>query len=399
MARSSIKRITKSYFARFAAWALVHNFVDLLAMVLPVRRTEFERKRVVFVKLDGVGDYIIWTAAFEAIKEKYPSTDYERLLVCNEKVAAFASGSFFDQTLFVDTARFASSPVYRWKMMVQIRRLAADVAINARSSRDFLWGDSIVRCSGAAIRIGRKGIGNLMTPFQDGISAGWYTRLVPGPDAGDHEILSNLALLDLDEKYLSIQPEIQILVPTEPRLRGKRYAVFFLGASEDGKRWPLGKIAEAAERISKDHGLTVVLCGGPEDRHLSGSLDKYFSGQFVDMIGNTLPELSAVIGQAQLLITNDTAAVHIAVAQRCPAVVIAPGNQFGRYLPYPKSLLDAGLPLVTLSENANCGECDATCVRARSEADSLRPCVANVAVSDVVAAAARLLANSREATH
>ena len=66
MSVAPVKLLKKSYVVRFVAWVLVHNFVDLLAMALPLRRTRSDRKRVLFVKLDGVGDYIIWTAAFEA---------------------------------------------------------------------------------------------------------------------------------------------------------------------------------------------------------------------------------------------------------------------------------------------------------------------------------------------
>ncbi|MBK9529570.1 MAG: hypothetical protein IPO41_14965 [Acidobacteria bacterium] len=206
MPQAALRRIKKSYLARFAAWALVHNFVDLLAMALPIRRKHYGRKRVVFVKLDGVGDYIIWTAAFEAIRGKYPSLEFERILIANERFREFADiDGTFDERVFINVAKLASSPSYRFGVMRKVGGLGASVIVNPRLTRDFLWGDSVVRCSGAETRIGSEGIENLMSPFQERLSAKWYTELKASPEPGIHELFSNASFLEVDLQG-SIQP-------------------------------------------------------------------------------------------------------------------------------------------------------------------------------------------------
>lgn len=389
MAASSIKKITKSYFARFAAWALVHNFVDLLAMAVPVGREYAERKRVVFVKLDGVGDYIIWTAAFEAIRLRYPSNEFERLLVANERFREFADvDCTFDQRIFVSVSKLASSPVYRFGIMRKVRRLGASVIVNPRLTRDFLWGDSIVRCSGATTRIGSEGIENLMSPFMERLSAKWYTQIMPSPEPGVHEIISNSVFLGTKNGD-PIQPEIGTVPFTREDLPD-RYLVVFVGAFSADKRWPMERFAAAAKAIADEHSLKVVLCGGPGEEHLSGDFGRYFEGEFTSLIGKTtLRELADVITRAALTISNDTAAGHIAVAQRCPSVIVTPGNHVGRFFPYADETTSKQISVV---HEMPCFGCGWHCIYTDLPPGQAKPCIAGVEVDEVVAAARRLLA-------
>ncbi len=390
MTSASIKRIKKSYFARFAAWALLHNFVDLLAMMLPVRRVGSDRPRVIFVKLDGVGDYIIWTAAFDAIREKYPSSEFERVLVANERFKEFADNDeTFERRLFVDVARLASSPVYRFGVIRQVRSLGASVIVNPRLTRDFLWGDSVVRCSGAGKRIGSEGIENLMSPFQERLSAKWYTELVAAPRSGVHELISNAEFLGTTDE------SIQSTIPHQgsPIDFGKdKYAVIFLGAFSADKRWPMAKFGAAAQAIADEHSLHIVVCGGPGEEELSADFARHFNGEFTSLIGKTtLLELSAVIRYASLTISNDTAAGHIAVAQRCPSVVVTPGNHVGRFFPYPDEVTSRQISVL---HQMPCFGCGWHCIYTDLAQGEAKPCIAGVEVADVVNAAGRLLAAS-----
>lgn len=385
----SIKRIRKSYLARFAAWAFVHNFVDLVAMALPVRRAGSKRKRVVFVKLDGVGDYIIWTAAFEAIRAKYPSSEFERVLVANERFREFTDGDeTFDERLFVNGAKLASSPSYRFGVMRRVRGLGASVIVNPRLTRDFLWGDSVVRCSGAGTRIGSEGIENLMSPLQERLSAKWYTELRASPEPGIHELISNAAFLGVDDTGL-IQPETATASFSREDLPDK-YLVAFVGAFAADKRWPVDRFAAAAKAIADVHELDVVLCGGPGEEHLSDEFGRHFEGEFLSLIGETtLLELADVIRKASLTISNDTAAGHIAVAQRCPSVIVTPGNHVGRFFPYPDEVASKQISVL---HELPCFGCGWHCIYTDLAANEAKPCIAGVDVNDVVNAAKRLLA-------
>ena len=390
MTTNRFLQIKKSYLARFVSWALVHNFVDLLAMYLPVKTEPKKRKRAIFVKMDGVGDYVMWTATFDIIAKEYPTPAYERILIVNDRMREFTeTESLFDRVVFVDSVRFVSSVIYRWNVMRQVRALDADIVINPRLTRDFLWGDSIVRVSRAPVRVGSRGINNLMSRLQERISAQWYTELKRPPVSGVHETISNSEFLFRDEPTALPRPILgETIVPTHLIPEGP-YAVFFIGAFSGAKRWPIDKFAAVAKEISETFALAIAVCGGPGEEYLGDEFCEYFTGEVANLVGRTsLADLAAVIGGAKLTVTNDTAAGHIAVAQRCPVVVITPGNHVGRFFPYPPEV-DAGQ--VSVIHELPCFGCGWDCIYTDLGPNEPKPCISGVTVEAVLAAAKRLL--------
>jgi ADP-heptose:LPS heptosyltransferase len=51
----------------------------------------------------------------------------------------------------------------------------------------------------------------------------------------------------------------------------------------------------------------------------------------------SLPELCEAIANAQLLLSNDSSAFHIAAAVQTPVVCVLMGRHYGRFAPYPAS--------------------------------------------------------------
>lgn len=395
MASSAKHRFKKSHLVRFVSWLVFHNPVDLLASAFPVRKRSGGRKRVVFIKMDGIGDHIIWTASFGLIERLYPAETHELILVSNERNRDLAgSADLFEQKYYVDARSFASSPTYRFQKLREIKSLGADVVINPRTTRDFLWGDSLVRASGAPIRIGSVGINNLMSPLQERISARWYTELRPAPAENMHELAANAEFLGADGSEISLPLRIEAAAASGQAalLPDEDHAVIFVGAFTEDKRWPVASFAEAAKIISREIGLKIVLCGGPGENELGVEFARYFDGEFVDLIGkSTLIELSEVVSRAKLIVSNDTSAGHIAVAQGCPAIVVTPGNHVGRYYPYPGGLSEKGVKLIAVTHEMPCFGCGWNCIYTELAEDLPKPCIANVTPQDVARAATKLL--------
>ncbi|MEO6655990.1 MAG: glycosyltransferase family 9 protein [Pyrinomonadaceae bacterium] len=392
---SGIKRLLKkSYLVRFAAWLAAFNFIDLLAVVLPTSPLQKGKKRVVFVKVDGIGDYVIWTASFDTLKRMYPETEYERILVGSDKWQGLAaSENAFHRQFFVDTDRLISKPFYRFSKMRLIRNLNADIVINARLTRDFLWGDSLVRCCGAPVKIGSSGIENLMTTVQERISDRWYTKLVIPPEKVRHELVSHLEFLseiETETKNELTLPDISGAGHSGGFDLEPEYAIFCLGAFTADKRWPTIHFAETARFLSEKYRYQIVLCGGPADKYLVDGFAKHFAGNFIDLTGKTtLLELASLIRSAMLVITNDSGPGHIAVATGCPALVLTPGNHVGRFFPYPVGL---GVRQTSVLHKMPCFGCGWECIYKDIGDNFPKPCIANISVTDVIAAIPKLLA-------
>jgi ADP-heptose:LPS heptosyltransferase len=398
-----VKRLAEnSYSARFAVWLLVLNFVDLFAMLVPVRLEKPAKKRVLFTRLDSIGDYLIWTSCFKAIRETFPAGEYELVLLGNEGWRELVTEpGIFDKTLFANRRRLVADPVYRFRIMRQVRRTGAYAAINPTFSRDFLWADSIVRCSGSRKTIGSLGIANRMTALQQRICDSWYTRLVPPPLEGEHESISNLRFIrSISGK--KVGPE-RIPLPAVPRADTKhfqlpnRYALFFLGAQYGYKRWPVERFAAAARFVGERFGLEIVTGGGPGEEFLGGQFADVFNGEFTDLIGKTsLSELGGIVAEAELLVTNDTSVCHIGIATETPTVVVNSGAHVGRFFPYPADRMAADIRQASVVHKMECFGCDWNCIYPELTREQPKPCIESVSTEQVIAAISDLMTQSAD---
>jgi ADP-heptose:LPS heptosyltransferase len=125
--------------------------------------------------------------------------------------------------------------------------------------------------------------------------------------------------------------EVRIAKPPPPRHPGT--AVIHVGAFYGSRFWPIERFAKVAQALDRD-GLPVVVTGGererdralavaelaglPEDRVLAGRID--------------LGEMAATVAAAELVVSVDTGAAHLASAYRRPSVVLfgpAPPEEWG----------------------------------------------------------------------
>ena len=107
----------------------------------------------------------------------------------------------------------------------------------------------------------------------------------------------------------------------------------------------------------------------------------------------TLPGLAAVLAHAELLVGNETSAIHIAAAVGTPAVCIVGGGHYGRFMPY--LVEEDGRPLpVAAVHRMGCFHCDWRCVYHPPKGTPV-PCIEKVEVEDVWAAVRVALAESK----
>lgn len=97
----------------------------------------------------------------------------------------------------------------------------------------------------------------------------------------------------------------------------KPLAVLAPGSAWATKRWPDQKWHELAEMLVND-GMEVAVIGAPGDADIFGA-----SKALINLCGLTsLQQVALLIGKASVLISNDSAPVHIASMQCIPVVAI-----------------------------------------------------------------------------
>jgi ADP-heptose:LPS heptosyltransferase len=112
----------------------------------------------------------------------------------------------------------------------------------------------------------------------------------------------------------------------------KPYVVLHPGSARQEKLWEAGRWAQVIERFGRDRDFDLVLTSGiskHEQAHIA-AIKNQTREQIIDLSGKTdLLTLSALIREARLLVTVDSAPMHLAAATHVPQVILfGPTNPF-----------------------------------------------------------------------
>jgi ADP-heptose:LPS heptosyltransferase len=360
--------------------------LDSLCRFLPVASETSNKKKVLIIKPDSIGDFVIWLDAAKDLRRLYPAGEYEMILLGNTVWTPLVNMlPYFNDVWTLDRPRFIKSPGYRFDMLRRIRRMNFDTVIYFVSSREFLFGDAIVRVSNAKNRIGSTGDTSNISFWLKSVSDRWYTSLLNVMGAHLMELERNayfmrgLGLRD----FKAGMPRIEWDDSLPAHFSEKNYYVIVPGAGASYRRWSIEKYKELAKLIYKETGWKGIVCGDSGEEFLGRSLENSMNASIQSWIGKTsLSELVAIINGASLVIGNETGAVHIAAALSTPSVCIVGGGHYGRFLPYKIEKYDGKCRPEIAIFKMSCFGCNWFCSCQKS-LESAYPCIANVSVESV----------------
>ena len=163
---------------------------------------------------------------------------------------------------------------------------------------------------------------------------------------------------------------------------GAPYAVIHPGCRKALKCWHAGGFSAVADFVHERFGLETVITGAPSEGALVEEVAGAIKAPAHNLAGRTsLRELAAIIEGARLVICNDSSPMHIAAALRTPTVAVFGPSKSVETAPY-------GPGHAVVEKDFPCRfTCDEDVCRFRP----FKECMRAVEVSDVTAAAERLL--------
>lgn len=287
------------------------------------------------MRLDNIGDVIMTSPALRAIKENLPDC---RLTVMTSSGGAQAASllPWVDEVLpwrvlWQDLGKLDFDPAREWELVKTLRAYHFDAAIIFTSfSQSPHPAGFLCYLAGIPLRIGEsKELGN-------GVLT---TEVAAAPDE-IHQVEHNLRLLELvgfqvRDRSLSIQiptaaqQEVTLCLAQHGIGAGEPYFLLNPWTSCQSRNYDSQRFAAAARCLALDTTWPVVVTGVSKDRDRSGTLLKALSPDAIDLIGTTtLPQLAALIANAQLVLTNNTSTMHLADATRTPSVVMFAGTEY-----------------------------------------------------------------------
>lgn len=282
--------------------------------------------KILLLQLKRIGDLIVTTPAIAALRETFPDA-HITLVVSNECAALIPAISNVD-CVFV------------------VRRNLSDLAIIFAIARqkfdycvDFTRNDRsavLALVSGAQKRVVSERI-----KHKSKIRAWVYNEFVPHRMRDMQTLDYNLALIEpLEIRNASRQMHLKLPQVAREKADSIRrdakidssFIVFHPGSARSEKFWEAQRWADVIDHARSIRQIGVVLTGGGSDfeqQHIR-EIKSRVRQPIVDLSGKTdLLTLAALIAQARLLVTVDSAPMHFAAATSTPQVVLfGPTNPF-----------------------------------------------------------------------
>lgn len=278
---------------------------------------------ILVIQTAFLGDVVLTTPLFRALRRLWPE---KRLTALTTPQAAplIAEDPHLDAVLTYDKKGKDSL----LSMAKTLRSGGYEMLVSPhRSHRTAL----LSLMSGIPIRIG----------YSDASFSWAYNRQVARP-MGEHEVDRNLALLealgskpDGEDRKLYIgygeaeSKEVNALLAACGVDSTEKIIGLCPGSIWATKRWAKEGFAAVGKALAA-RGHRIVLLGGPDDREASAFVSAQIGAAAVDAAGKTsLKALAAWMDRLSLLISNDSAPLHVAAARNTPSVAVFGATTLG----------------------------------------------------------------------
>ncbi len=348
--------------------------------------------RVLALRANGIGDFLMVVPALEAVRSCYP--DAEVTVVGDAWLPALLDGrpGPWDRCLVApafpglrglptDAAPGQDAGGFFEEQQARGYDLALQLHGGGATSNTF------VSRLGAGLTAGARAPG---APPLDR-----WVRYLPGR----HEVLrwldvAALVGAELPGGTARLVPRLVVTGADLERSRvalpgDRRFVALHVGARDLRRRWPTERFVAVA-RMLLGEGLDVVLVGGDADREASAevvaALTARADGECVDLSGRlSLPATLGTLARAELFVGNDSGPRHLAAAAGTPTVGVF---WVGNVMSFGPLAGDRDRALVSF--RMHCPVCGAEQVHHRCDHDV--PFVGDVNVAEVGEAALDLLA-------
>lgn len=323
--------------------AIIKSALDRLIDIFVFPAKNFERKTILLIRLDAIGDYVLFRNFIEILKTSEKYKGYKITLLGNaawRKLAEVLDGRYVSNFIWLERKKFVQSPFYRYQKFKEIVSKGYEIVISPVFNRETYYADSIVKLIKAGEKVGSAGDLSFRKKRQR--NDRYYTRIIPGKQETLFEFYRNKEFFEnlLDIKIGMVGPHIQYNISKSIFDLPDNYFVTFIGASSGLKKWDIRHFAKVSRNIRERYQYNAVLCGAEKDIPDAKKFRRYYGDDFVDLVGWTsLVDLLHIFSKAMLVMSNDTSAAHLAVALGTADVfVVANGSHYGRFTPYPKTI-------------------------------------------------------------
>jgi heptosyltransferase-2 len=295
-----------------------------------------EIKRILIVQTAFLGDVILTTPLIKGLRGVFPDSSIFFLLIPETK-RLLDNNPHLNEVLTYDKRGRKGVGTFL-QILEQVKKHNFDLAVIPHHSfRSAL----LTYLAGIPVRIGfDKSAGSIL-----------FTRKVTYR-SDIHEVERNLSLIsEFESPPIDSSPE---LFPSADDFSFAHEQLFDSGIQEGDrivavapgsvwatKRWLPERFAEVSQSLMDQSGIKVVLLGSDEDRALCDKIADLMKEKPLNLAGRIdILQTAALISLCSVLLSNDSAPVHLTSAMKKPVVAIFGSTvpEFG-FAPYKVSHL------------------------------------------------------------
>jgi ADP-heptose:LPS heptosyltransferase len=318
------------------------------------------RPRILLLKLDHLGDFIVGLPAMQQVRQHF--ADARITLVCAPWNRDWAEKSgLFDQVVAFDF--FATSIAaahaladHHYQAFAALGLPAFDLAIDLRHDPDTR---PLLARVNASYRAG------FYAPWAAG-GAGLDISLpdmehISLAQGSGRPVLNLLRLKLLVHAVIDSLPLAGAKPSPHPALRLRRqaatgltrpYAILAPGAGSPIRVWDIANMIAVGQELIGQYGLDIVVTGGKGEQASAAALIQALpTGRVSDRTGLDLADLPDLLAGATLYIGNDTGPTHLAAALGVATIGILSG------VPYADVWRTLGPKVVVVHGQTDCSPC------------------------------------------
>jgi ADP-heptose:LPS heptosyltransferase len=322
---------------------LTKKIFDLLYYLLAKLNLPAKKNRILLVKLDLIGDYILFRNFIEPLVNSKKYNKSELYLLCNSSVKELASEldyKYFKKILsinpYTDLNKYSIGYL---RKILYFKFLRCNITIHPSNSRTYEV-DEFIGIINTKQRISSIGDNiNFLNAQLFEKSKGFYTKLlsISSSDFFEFEKNKTFFKLLLHDDTVS---NTKLFIDNKNQKNQNQTIAIVIGASKPNRIWSAENFQVLIELIEKEFPQKYkFLILGTQNDSINAVKIKKSNAIIEDLTGKTtVSSVVTILKNANCIITHDTGPLHIAAALGVSTICISNGNQYGRFIPYPNDI-------------------------------------------------------------
>jgi len=292
-----------------------------------------EKKRILIVLIAGIGDLILASPALRAIRNGFPEAEIH-LLTSTDAAPIAEHYDFLSRIWEFPIRELRRSKLHLFdilRILKVLRKISFQEAVNLYhigSAAGALKMGALFLTLKATEKIGHDAHGFGL----------FLTRTVPADFFQKRHFADSMAELAIfaggipDEKGVEVFWDSGCENKWADLIKSKTINRLLIGINPGGdrknKRWDPRRYAAVADRLADCFDATILLFGGPGEEGIAREVHGNMKCEAKDLSGKlSLDDLAYLVSRLDLLVTNDSAPMHIGAATRTPLVALfGPGD-------------------------------------------------------------------------